>query len=244
MRSTCPATASTRTVSAAISPSPAPRPRHAASGHRRRRAQAQRHPDRARKHPRRRDRAAGGRARRSRPMLDAHGRARQRRAARLQPCRLHHRVAAEPVHRHARVRVDDRQSLVRDFLANGYQVGVFSGQAEDFGDTADLVGMRRGPVSSSTARRSRTSAPSPSPRRARSISTARSSCASSTARLGQPRGLGAGRTSSISTCSPPISPIPIRAWTRILPGRADRARRDQCRQSRPCRANLFERDRL
>jgi Sulfatase len=42
--------------------------------------------------------------------------------------------------------VDDRQSLVRDFLGNGYQVGVISGQAEDFGDTANLVGMRRGQV--------------------------------------------------------------------------------------------------
>jgi hypothetical protein len=42
--------------------------------------------------------------------------------------------------------VDDRQSLVRDFLANGYQVGVFSGQAEDFGDTASLVGLRRGAI--------------------------------------------------------------------------------------------------
>jgi len=40
--------------------------------------------------------------------------------------------------------VDDRQSLVRDFLANGYEVGVISGQAEDFGDTANLTGMRRG----------------------------------------------------------------------------------------------------
>jgi hypothetical protein len=40
--------------------------------------------------------------------------------------------------------VDDRQSLVRDFLGNGYQVGVISGQAEDFGDTANLVGLRRG----------------------------------------------------------------------------------------------------
>lgn len=42
--------------------------------------------------------------------------------------------------------VDDRQSLVRDFLANGYRVGVFSGQAEDFGDTAALTGMRRGSI--------------------------------------------------------------------------------------------------
>ena len=41
---------------------------------------------------------------------------------------------------------DDRQSLVRDFLANGYEVGVFSGQAEDFGDTANRVGMRRGAI--------------------------------------------------------------------------------------------------
>jgi sulfatase-like protein len=42
--------------------------------------------------------------------------------------------------------VDDRRSLVRDFLANGYRVATFSGQAEDFGDTARLVGMRRGQV--------------------------------------------------------------------------------------------------
>jgi hypothetical protein len=42
--------------------------------------------------------------------------------------------------------VDDRQSLFRDFLTSGYQVGVFSGQAEDFGGTADLVGMRRGQI--------------------------------------------------------------------------------------------------
>ncbi|HEV2818272.1 MAG TPA: sulfatase-like hydrolase/transferase [Allosphingosinicella sp.] len=42
--------------------------------------------------------------------------------------------------------VDDRQSLVRDFLANGYEVGVFSGQAEDFGGTANLVGLRRGSI--------------------------------------------------------------------------------------------------
>jgi hypothetical protein len=42
--------------------------------------------------------------------------------------------------------VDDRQSLIRDFLANGYQVGIFSGQAEDFGGTAQLVGMRRGSI--------------------------------------------------------------------------------------------------
>lgn len=42
--------------------------------------------------------------------------------------------------------LDDRRSLVRDFLANGYEVGVFSGQAEDFGDTARLVGMRRGSI--------------------------------------------------------------------------------------------------
>ncbi|MGQ0660600.1 MAG: sulfatase-like hydrolase/transferase [Sphingosinicella sp.] len=39
---------------------------------------------------------------------------------------------------------DDRQSLIRDFLANGYRVGVLSGQAEDFGDTAALTGMRLG----------------------------------------------------------------------------------------------------
>ncbi len=42
--------------------------------------------------------------------------------------------------------VDDRQSLVRDFLSNGYRVGVFSGQAEDFGDTARITGMRRGAI--------------------------------------------------------------------------------------------------
>lgn len=41
---------------------------------------------------------------------------------------------------------DDRQSLVRDFLANGYQVGVFSGQSEDFGNTARLTGMRLGDI--------------------------------------------------------------------------------------------------
>jgi hypothetical protein len=39
---------------------------------------------------------------------------------------------------------DDRQTLIRDFLANGYRVGVISGQAEDFGDTAALTGMRLG----------------------------------------------------------------------------------------------------
>ena len=38
---------------------------------------------------------------------------------------------------------DDRQSLVRDFLANGYEFGVFSSQAEDWGGTAGVVGMRR-----------------------------------------------------------------------------------------------------
>jgi hypothetical protein len=42
--------------------------------------------------------------------------------------------------------IDDRRSLIRDFLANGYEVGVFSGQAEDFGGTANLVGMRRGSI--------------------------------------------------------------------------------------------------
>lgn len=36
------------------------------------------------------------------------------------------------------------RSMIDDFLDNGYQVGVFSGQAEDFGDTADVTGMRRG----------------------------------------------------------------------------------------------------
>ena len=41
---------------------------------------------------------------------------------------------------------DDRQSLVRDFLANGYRVATVSGQAEDFGDTAALVGLRRGQI--------------------------------------------------------------------------------------------------
>lgn len=39
---------------------------------------------------------------------------------------------------------DDRQTLIRDFLASGYRVGVLSGQAEDFGDTAALTGMRLG----------------------------------------------------------------------------------------------------
>ena len=41
---------------------------------------------------------------------------------------------------------DGRQSLVRDFLANGYQVGTFSGQAEDFGGIADITGVRRGAI--------------------------------------------------------------------------------------------------
>ena len=41
---------------------------------------------------------------------------------------------------------DDRQSLVRDFLANGYDVGVFSGQSEDFGGIARTTGMRRGSI--------------------------------------------------------------------------------------------------
>ncbi|MBX3562330.1 MAG: sulfatase-like hydrolase/transferase [Sphingomonas sp.] len=39
---------------------------------------------------------------------------------------------------------DGRHSLVNAFLANGYRVGVLSGQAEDFGGTAERVGMRRG----------------------------------------------------------------------------------------------------
>jgi hypothetical protein len=42
--------------------------------------------------------------------------------------------------------VDDRQSLVRDFLANGYRVGVFSGQGEDFGGTAQRIGLRRAQI--------------------------------------------------------------------------------------------------
>jgi len=42
--------------------------------------------------------------------------------------------------------VDDRQSLVRDFLANGYRVGIFSGQGEDFGGTAERTGMRRAQI--------------------------------------------------------------------------------------------------
>ncbi len=41
---------------------------------------------------------------------------------------------------------DDRRSLVRDFLANGYRVGIFSGQSEDFGGTADVTAMRRGAI--------------------------------------------------------------------------------------------------
>jgi phosphoglycerol transferase MdoB-like AlkP superfamily enzyme len=42
--------------------------------------------------------------------------------------------------------VDDRQSLVGDFLANGYQVGIFSGQGEDFGGTAERAGLRRAQI--------------------------------------------------------------------------------------------------
>jgi sulfatase-like protein len=41
---------------------------------------------------------------------------------------------------------DDRQSLVHDFLANGYRVGVFSGQSEDFGGIARTTGMRLGDI--------------------------------------------------------------------------------------------------
>jgi hypothetical protein len=39
--------------------------------------------------------------------------------------------------------LDDRQSLFRDFEANGYRVGVLSGQSESFGDIAQTVGMKR-----------------------------------------------------------------------------------------------------
>jgi hypothetical protein len=39
--------------------------------------------------------------------------------------------------------LDDRQSLFRDFKANGYRVGVLSGQSESFGDIAQTVGMKR-----------------------------------------------------------------------------------------------------
>ena len=39
-----------------------------------------------------------------------------------------------------------RQSIVADFLANGYRVGVFSGQGEDWGGTADLAGLRRASI--------------------------------------------------------------------------------------------------
>lgn len=41
---------------------------------------------------------------------------------------------------------DGRQSLVSDFLANGYRVGVFSSQAEDWGGTAATVGLRRAAI--------------------------------------------------------------------------------------------------
>lgn len=41
---------------------------------------------------------------------------------------------------------DDRQSLVRDFLANGYEAGIFSGQSEDFGGIAETTGMRLGSI--------------------------------------------------------------------------------------------------
>lgn len=53
---------------------------------------------------------------------------------------------------------DNRQSLVRDFLANGYDVGVFSSQAEDWGGTAGIVGLRSGSiyVDASTLREERT----------------------------------------------------------------------------------------
>ena len=41
---------------------------------------------------------------------------------------------------------DDRQSLVRDFQANGYRVASFSGQSEDFGGIARTIGLRRGEI--------------------------------------------------------------------------------------------------
>ena len=101
---------------------------------RHRRPPAQCHPDRARKHPRRRHRAPGRRAAADADARRA-GARRQRRPPRLFACRLHHRFAAI-LFTGKLAPTDDRQSLVRDFLANGYEVGAFSGQAEDFGNTA------------------------------------------------------------------------------------------------------------
>ncbi|HWT13748.1 MAG TPA: sulfatase-like hydrolase/transferase [Allosphingosinicella sp.] len=47
---------------------------------------------------------------------------------------------------------DDRHSLVRDFLANGYEVGIFSSQAEDWGGTAGIVGLHRAGIYVDAAR--------------------------------------------------------------------------------------------
>ena len=54
---------------------------------------------------------------------------------------------------------DGRNSLVEAFLANDYRVGILSGQAEDFGGTAALTGMRRGAffVDAATHREARAS---------------------------------------------------------------------------------------
>ena len=116
-----------------------------ARARRHRRPPAQRHPDRARKHPRRRDRTP-----RRRAAADAGARRARRRngsAARRAYSHVGFTTnSLQSLFSGKLAPVDDRQSLVRDFLANGYEVGVFSGQAEDFGDTANLVGLRRGAI--------------------------------------------------------------------------------------------------
>ena len=144
MRSTSPATASTRTGSAAISPSPAQRrsPRRPIIAG----APAQRHPDRARKHPRRRDRPP-----RRRPAADADAR-RARRPRQRARARAYSAMSASPP---TRCRACSPASWRRSTTASRWsaissptaiEVGIFSGQAEDFGDTANLVGMRRGAI--------------------------------------------------------------------------------------------------
>ena len=116
---------------------------------------------------------------------------------------------------------DDRTSLVRDFLANGYQVGVFSGQAEDFGDTANAhrdaarLDLHRRHHQSRGARLRFRRAGLTAHRRPACC------CASSTRGSGGARP-GRNRISSISTCRARISLIPIRACP--APCRASRSR--------------------
>ena len=137
---------------------------------------------------------------------------------------------------------DDRQSLIRDFLANGYRVGVLSGQAEDFGDTAALTGMRRGEffVDATTNREER----------AFSFAAQGSLAIDGQVqlrefdqRLGRPE---QWRQPTFLYFNLQSAHFPY-SWPgmpRTLRRRADPARRDLARQSRLDGADLLERDRL